>query len=126
MTTLLSPGSGMKVFTAQLEWESQVGYLRISPFGRGFSAFPPPPPFFFFFFELCLNIPPSRIRVFINLTTISSSDVFLDKNHVALRLSFVNVSGLNKVLRVEIFVSKDRQLRPAPLILEYEPLSRIF
>ena len=123
MTTLLSPGSGMKVFTAQLKRESQVGYLRISPFGRGFSASPPPP---FFFFELCLNIPPFRMRVFIDLTTISSSDVFLDKNHVAPRLSFVNVPGLNKVLRFEIFVSKDRQLRPAPLILEYEPLSRIF
>ena len=66
------------------------------------------------------------MRVFIDLTTISSSDVFLDKTHVAPRLSFVNVPGLNKVLRFEIFVSKDRQLRPAPLILEYEPLSRIF
>ena len=66
------------------------------------------------------------MRVFIDLTTISSSDVFLDKTHVAPRLSFVNVPGLNKVLRFEIFVSKDRQLRLAPLILEYEPLSRIF
>jgi len=46
--------------------------------------------------------------VFIDLTMISSSDVFADKNYVALRLSFVNVPSLNKVLRFEIFISKDR------------------
>ena len=37
-TTLLSPGSGTTVFTTQLRRESQVGYPKISPFGRGFSA----------------------------------------------------------------------------------------
>ena len=49
-----------------------------------------------------------------------------DKSHVALRLSLVNIPGLNKLLRSEIFVSEDRQLRADPLILDYEPLSRIF
>ena len=39
MTTWLSRRSGMTVFIAQLGRESQVGYLRISPFGRGFSPF---------------------------------------------------------------------------------------
>jgi len=63
---------------------------------------------------------------FIGLTMISSSDVFADKNHVAPRLSFVNVLGLNKVLRSEIFISEDRQLRVADLILEYKPLSPSF
>ena len=29
----------MKVFTAQVGQEIQVGYPRISPFGRGFSPF---------------------------------------------------------------------------------------
>ena len=48
--------------------------------------------------------------VFIGLTMISSSDIFADKNHVALRLSFVNVPGLNKLLRSEIFIIEDRQL----------------
>ena len=57
---------------------------------------------------------------------ISSLDVFADKNHVAPRLSFVNVLGHNKVLRSEIFISEDRQLRAAHLILEYEPLSHSF
>jgi len=64
--------------------------------------------------------------VFIGLTMIFSSNVFVDKNHVTLRLSFVNVSGLNKVLRSEIFISEDRQLWAVHLILEYEPLSRSF
>jgi len=64
--------------------------------------------------------------VFIFLTTISSSDVFVDKNHVAPRLSHVNVLGLNKLLRSEIFISEDKQLRVAHLILNYKPLSRIF
>ena len=64
--------------------------------------------------------------VFIGLTMIFSSDVFADKNHVFPILSFINISSLNKVLRFEIFISEDRQLRAAHLILEYEPLSRIF
>ena len=33
-------------------------------------------------------------------------DVFADKEHVASRLSLVNIAGLNKVLRSEIFVSE--------------------
>jgi len=53
-------------------------------------------------------------------------DVFADKNHVALRLSFTDVQALNYLLRSEIFVSEDGQLRAAHLILDYEPLSRIF
>ncbi|XP_030969865.1 uncharacterized protein LOC115990151 [Quercus lobata] len=40
------------------------------------------------------------------------------------RLSLVNVPVLNFLLRSEIYVSADEQLRAAPLILDYEPLSR--
>ena len=53
-------------------------------------------------------------------------DAFADKNHVALRLSFVNVAGLNKLLRSEIFISEDRQLQAVHLILDYESLSHTF
>ena len=53
-------------------------------------------------------------------------DIFTNKNHVAPRLSLVNVSSLNKLLRFEIFISEDGQLRAVHLILDYEPLSRIF
>ena len=38
----------------------------------------------------------------------------------------VNVQALNYLLRSEIFVSEDGQLRVAHLILDYEPLSRAF
>ena len=34
--------------------------------------------------------------------------------------------GLNYLLRLEIFVSKDRQLRAVHLILDFEPISRVF
>lgn len=65
--------------------------------------------------------------VFVDLTIISSTGVFFaDKNHVAPRLSLVNVPALNKLLRFEIFVSEDGQLWAASLILDYKPLSHIF
>ena len=64
--------------------------------------------------------------IFIGLTMISSSNIFVNKMHVAPRLSLVNVLGLNKLLRLKIFISKDKQLRAVHLILDYEPLSRIF
>ena len=64
--------------------------------------------------------------IFISLTMISSSDVFVDKMHVALRLSLVNVLTLNKLLRSEIFISEDGQLRAVHLVPDHEPLSRIF
>ena len=52
---------------------------------------------------LCLSL----LINFNDLTMISFSDFFVDKRHVASRLSLVNVSGLNKLLRLEIFISED-------------------
>ena len=63
---------------------------------------------------------------FIDLTMICFSNVFADKRHVTPRLSLVNVQGLNKVLRSEIFISEDRQLQAVHLILNFEPLSNQF
>ena len=54
------------------------------------------------------------------------SSVFADKRHVAPNLNLINVLDLNKVLRSEVFVSKDRQLRAIYLILNFEPLSNKF
>ena len=62
---------------------------------------------------------------FIGLTMICSV-VFADKRHVAPRLSLVNVADLNRVLRSEVFVSEDRQLRVVHLILDFEPISDNF
>ena len=64
--------------------------------------------------------------IFVDLTMISFSDIFADKNHVAPRLSHTNIQVLNYLLSSEIFVSEDEHLRAAPLILDYEPLSHIF
>ena len=62
----------------------------------------------------------------IGLTIFTFSNVFADKDHVSPKLSLVNVPGLNFLLRSEIFMSEDNQLRAAHLILGYEPLSRIY
>ena len=57
-------------------------------------------------------------------TNVTLSLDFADKERTTPRLSLVNVQALNFLLRFEIFVSEDRQLRAAPLILDYQPLSR--
>ena len=49
-----------------------------------------------------------------------------DKRPINPRLSHTNVVGLNYLLRSEIFVSEDRQLRAVHLILDFEPISRVF
>ena len=64
--------------------------------------------------------------IFIDLTMISSSDNFADKRYIAPKINLVNVLGLNKLLRSEVFISEDRQLRAVHLILDNEPLSRIY
>ena len=63
---------------------------------------------------------------FIGLTMICSLAVFADKWHVTPRLSLVNVANLNIVLRFEVFVSEDRQLRAVHLILDFESISDNF
>ena len=63
---------------------------------------------------------------FIGLTMIFSSTVFANKRHIAPRLSLVNIADLNKVLRSEVFVSENRQLRAVHLILDFKPISDNF
>ena len=45
--------------------------------------------------------------IFVNLTMISFSDIFVDKDHISSKLSYTNVQALNYLLRSEIFVSED-------------------
>ena len=57
---------------------------------------------------------------------VSNCLVFLcvtDKKQVNPRISLINVPALNYLLRSQIFVNNDKQLRAAHLILDYEPLS---
>ena len=94
-----------------------MGYLRIRSLNKGFSHFS-------FLSVLTLHLP--LMIIFTDLTMISSSYVFVDKTHIAPRLNLVNVSGLNKLLRSEVFISEDKQLRAVHLILDYKPLSRTY
>ena len=66
------------------------------------------------------------MMIFINLTTIFFSDVFVDKDLVSPKLSLTNVPALNYLLRSKIFVSEDGQLRVIHLILDYALISRKF
>ena len=63
---------------------------------------------------------------FVNLTMVYSSYFFVDKAHVAPKLSLVNVVAFNKVLHFEIFVSEDGQLLAVHLVLDFKPLSNAF
>ena len=49
-----------------------------------------------------------------------------DRRLVNPQLSRTNIVGLNYLLRSEIFMSEDRQLRAVHLILDFEPISRVF
>ena len=94
------------------------GTLGLGPLARNLVLLALPRFLLIFHFPLVMGL--------IGLTMICSSIVFVDKRYVALRLNLVNVAGLNKVLRSEIFVSKDKQLRAIHLILDFEPLSNQF
>ena len=47
-----------------------------------------------------------------------------DKTQVNLWISLIDIPALNYLLRSQIFVNDDGQLRAAHLILDYKPLSR--
>ena len=49
-----------------------------------------------------------------------------EKTQTNPRLSLINVLALNYLLRSQIFVNDDGQLRAAHLILDYKPISRTF
>jgi len=53
-------------------------------------------------------------------------DDFADKHAAESNLNLVNKESLDKILRVEVFVHDDSQLRVAHLILGYKPISSGF
>ena len=57
------------------------------------------------------------------LTTFLVFGEFVDKHFAIPNLSLVNKPDLMKILKAEIFVHTDGQLRTAHLILGYNPLS---
>ena len=54
------------------------------------------------------------------------SAMLIDKNQVMPQLNFSNFTTLNFLLRLEIFVSEDGQLQAIHLILEFDPISKLF
>ena len=102
----------MTVFTAQLGQEHQMGYSRIRSLGWDLSLLSFP--------FTCF----SCLFSWINHNLLFGC--FAVKTHDTLRISLVNVQAFKYLLRSEIFVSEDEQLQAAHLILDYEPLSRIF
>ena len=66
------------------------------------------------------------MECFIVLTMVCFSTIFAYKRHVAPNLNFINIRNLNKMLRSEVFVSEDRELRAVYLILDFQPLSDKF
>ena len=120
MTTSSPQGHGTMVSTAQPKRESQVGYLRVRFLSKtlqilqslsyGYCSL--------FGFILMMGFHELNMAIFLA--------VIVDRRHIAPRLSLTNIVALNYLLRLEIFVSEDRQLRAVHLILDFEPISRIF
>ena len=94
-------------FIAQPSQESQVGHLPLR--------------FSNFFLLSAIRTSLRHISIFSD----SSIAMFTNRNHVAPRLSLSNTAALNYLLRSEIFVSEDGQLRSVPLILGYIPKSEL-
>ena len=110
----------MMAFTAPSEREGQVGYLRVRLFSKRFRFFNPD--------HVIISLSSCFLLMmdFNFLTMFCFSATFADRRHVAPRLNFTNVEALNYLLRSEIFVSEDRQLRAVHLILDFEPISEIY
>ena len=51
---------------------------------------------------------------------------FADKNVAVLNFNLVNKSSLDKILKAEVFVHSDSQLRVVHIILDYTPISKTF
>ena len=110
----------MMAFPAPFERESQVGYLRVRFFSKRSR---------FFDHDHVIISLSSCFLLMMNfnfLIIFCFSATFVDKRHVAPRLSYTNVVALNYLLRSEIFVSEDRQLRAIHLILDFQPILEIY
>ena len=116
----------MTIFLPQPNCESQVGYLRFRFSNIRFKLFVLG--FALLYIYILKNIFYVHVY-FYNELQVSNCLVFLcltDKEHVTPRLSLTNVAALNYLLRSQIFVNDNGQLRVAHLILDYKPLSRTF
>ena len=107
-------------FPAPSERVSQVRYLRVRFYSKRSRFFDPD--------HVIISLSSCFLLMvdFSFLTMFCFSATFADKRHVVPRLNFTNVVALNYLLRSEIFVSEDRQLRAAHLILDFEPILEVY
>ena len=92
-------------FLVPFERESQVGYLRVRLYSKKSRFFDPNHVITSLSSCFLLMMSFSFLTIFCLLAT------FADKTHVVPRLSFTNIAALNYLLRSEIFISENRQLR---------------
>ena len=97
-----------------------MGHLIVTFHNKRFRFFNPSHAIVFSLSCLLLMMNFSFLTIFCFLAT------FVDKRHVTPRLSYTNVVALNYLLRFEIFVSEDRQLRAVRLILDFQLISEIY
>ena len=107
-------------FPTPLERESQVGYLRLRFYSKRSRFFDPD--------HVVISLSSCFLLMmnFSFLTIFCLSATFADKTHMTPRLSFTNIAALNYLLRSEIFISEDRQLRAVHLILDFQLISEIY
>ena len=113
----------MTVFLAQPSLESQVGYLRFRFSNIRFKLF---------VIGRALLYQKDSFFSFHHFFTLNSGFLTVwffyltDKTQTNPWISLINVPALNYLLRSQIFVNNDGQLRATHLILDYEPISRTF
>ena len=119
MTTASYQVLSMTAFLAQPDLESQVEYLRFRFSNIRFKAF------FLGFALLYQSLVFSFYHFFFTLKfgfLIVWFFYLTNKTQTNPRLNLINVLTLNYLLRSQIFVNDDGQLRVAHLILDYEPI----
>ena len=104
MTTSSPQGHDMMVSTTQPKKESQVGYLRVRFLSKTLQILQS------LSYSYCSLFGFILMMGFHELTMAIFLAVIVDRRHIAPRLSFTNIVALNYLLRLEIFVSEDRQL----------------
>ena len=52
--------------------------------------------------------------------------LFADEHHTAPNKNLANFPDLNRIIRSEIFLHKDSQLRAVHIIIRFEPVSKCF
>ncbi|KAK9994998.1 hypothetical protein SO802_024701 [Lithocarpus litseifolius] len=75
---------------------------------------------------LVINRPPGSIVIPMIAFIEGGMEILMDKFHTTPTKSLVNFADLNRILKSEIFLHRDGQLRAVHMILEFKPISNHF